>query len=82
MRNKSTQEILAAAELRNDTGYSNKEALKIVANGLDNNSVIKMRLPGSRFILGVFRSQVLRALEELKKEKWLKSQKLLKLFQN
>jgi len=56
-------------ELRNDSGYSDKEALAIMTKGLDDSSVIKMRLPGSRFILGVFRSQVLGALGELKKEK-------------
>ena len=55
--------------LRNDSSYSDKEALAIMTRGLNDNSVIKMRLPGSRFILGVFRSQVLGALEELKKEK-------------
>ena len=69
MKNKSTQETIFAAELRNDTSYSDKEALEIVTKGLNDGSTIKMRLPGSRFVLGVFRSQVLMALEKLKKEK-------------
>ena len=56
-------------KLRNDSSYSDKDAIKIIEDGLNDNKVIKMSLPGSRFILGVFRSQVLEALEKLKKEK-------------
>jgi len=69
MKNKSTQETIFAAELRNDTSYSDKEALEIVTKGLNDGSTIKMRLPGSRFVLGVFKGQVAHVLEELLKEK-------------
>jgi hypothetical protein len=55
--------------LRNDSGYSDKEALKLVRDGLKSNKIIKIRLPGSKYVLGVFKSQVLGACKELKKEK-------------
>mgnify|MGYP006084952377 CR=1 FL=1 len=56
-------------KLRNDSQYSNKEALAIVRNGIKDNSVIKIKLPGSRFALGVFKTQVLKVFKNLKKEK-------------